>query len=218
VSLDLRIYYDFASPFCYVARAVVARLAEDHDLSVDWQPFEVIDYLPAKGAMPQNPAFVRRGEAQRAARLAEQYGLTVHLRERLLNSNLALCAVEHARLTREGDIGAVDRVHGALFDAFYCDQRDIGDLEVVLKVAGEVGLASGLEPALRDGRYVASVARSRTEAHEIGVVAVPTWLAGGYGVVGIPDLDAFERFVLQAGKSPPGQSQSAGRSKSVASP
>lgn len=198
MSLDLRIFYDFASPFCYVARAVVANLRERHDLAMDWRPFEVIDYLPPKGAMPQNPAFVRRGEAQRTAKLAERFGLTIHLRERLLNSNLALCAVEHIRETTGMDLQAIDRLHGALFDAFYCDQRDIGDQEVVVEVAKSIGLSAGLESALHDGRYQDAVAGSRAAAHDLGVVAVPTWLAGGYGVVGVPEMDAFERLVQTA--------------------
>jgi predicted DsbA family dithiol-disulfide isomerase len=200
--LELRVYYDFASPFCYVSRAVVARLRARYDLAVHWLPFEVIDYLPPKGAMPQNPAFVRRGEAQRTARLAQEYGLTIHLRERLLNSNLALCAVEHVRATTGGDLAAVDRLHAAFFEAFYRDQRDIGDMAVVLDVAEAAGLAEGLDAALRTGRYRAVVAESRASAHAIGVVAVPTWLAGGYGVVGIPAFEEVERFVQQAIDSP----------------
>jgi predicted DsbA family dithiol-disulfide isomerase len=202
VSLELLVYYDFASPFCYVARALVSRLRERYDLAVLWLPFEVIDYLPPKGAMPQNPAFVRRGEAQRTERLAQEYGLTIHLRERLLNSNLALCAVEHVRTATGGDLQAVDRLHAALFEAFYRDQRDIGDLAVVHEVAEAVGLAQDLDPAFRDGRYRAAVAQSRTAAHAIGVVAVPTWLAGGYGVVGIPAYEEVDRFVQQAIESP----------------
>ena len=198
MSIALRIYYDFSSPFCYAGRAVVARLRETWPLVVEWLPFEIIDYLPPKGANPQNPAFVRRGERQRALRLAEQYGLTMHLRERLLNTNLALCAVEQVRATTEGDADAVDRLHGALFDAYYRDQRDIADLGVVLDVSREQSLDAGMEAALSDGRHRVKVARSRAEAHANGVVSVPTWLAGGYAVVGVPELAAFERLLETA--------------------
>jgi len=190
----LTIYYDFASPFCYIARAIVRQLGEERDLEVTWLPFEVIDYLPPKGAMPQNPAFVRRNEAARARRLAEEYGLTIHLRERLLNSSLALRAVEHARLSAAGTTGA-DRLHGALFDAFYRDQRDIGDLDVVLAVGAAVGIDDGLEAALRSGTHRERVAASRTEAHALGVVAVPTWLCNGFGIVGIVGFEDYLRLV-----------------------
>src|SRR5205807_220304 len=69
VTLLLRVYYDFASPFCRIALEISRRLEKRYDLCVDWQPFEVIDYLPERGAMPQNPAFVRRGEEARALKL-----------------------------------------------------------------------------------------------------------------------------------------------------
>ena len=196
-TIELTVYYDFASPFCYIARAIVARLAASRPVTVTWQPFEVIDYLPPKGAMPQNPAFVRRGEADRALRLAEHYALTVHIRERLLNSNLALCAVEQVRHDTE-DFGAVDRLHGALFDAYYRDQRDIGDLATVLAVAEETGLIQGMETALRSERYKERVGQSRSDAHAQGIVAVPTWLAHGYGIVGIVDYAEYERLLATA--------------------
>ncbi len=189
----LSIYYDFASPFCYVARAIARRLATDREIVVEWLPFEVIDYLPAKGAMPQNPAFVRRNEAARALRLGDQYGLVIHLRERLLNSNLALCAVEHVRHALE-DAEAADRLHGALFDAFYRDERDISDIETVLKVAEEAAVVDGLEEALQAGSHKPAVAASRAAAHALGVVAVPTWLCNGSGIVGIVDLEEYPRL------------------------
>ena len=199
--VELQVYYDFASPFCYIARAVVARLRAASDLRVRWLPFETIDYLPPQGAMPQNPAFVRRGEAARTARLAIEYGLTIHLRERLLNSNLALCAVEHAYAVEcaSGQAGPAEAVHGALFDAFYRDERDLGRLEVVLDVAAAQDLDGDLEAALREGTYRQRVAQSRADAQALGVVAVPTFLAGGNGVVGIPEFAAFEQLVRHAG-------------------
>jgi predicted DsbA family dithiol-disulfide isomerase len=153
--------------------------------------------------MPQNPAFVRRGEAARAQRLADHYGLTLHLRDRLLNSNLALQAVEHARLTSSSDPGAADRLHGALFDAFYRDQRDISVLEIVLEVARECATDAGLEEALRAGIHKELVARSRLDAHAQGVVAVPTWLYGGYGAVGIVDYSEYERLLEAPLAAPP---------------
>jgi predicted DsbA family dithiol-disulfide isomerase len=198
----LSIYYDFASPFCYVARAIADRLAAVREITMEWLPFEVIDYLPAKGAMPQNPAFVRRNEATRALRLAEQYGLILHLRERLLNSNLALCAVEYARCLLN-DAGAADRLHGALFDAFYRDERDISEIDIVLQVGKEAGMRDGLEDALRSGSHTAAVAASRTAAHALGVVAVPTWLCNGSGIVGIVEFEEYQRLFDVPANQPP---------------
>lgn len=197
---QLSIYYDFASPFCYAAYAIVQRLRGQWELVVEWLPFEVIDYLPARGAMPQNPAFVRRGEVARAGALAQEYGLALHLQDRLLNSNLALCAVEAARdLAGQDDPNLrAERLVGALFHAYYAEQRDITDLTVVLAVAGQVGISSQLEPALRQERYREQVAASRTAAQDLGVVAVPTWLAGGFGVVGVPAYADIERLLTTA--------------------
>jgi predicted DsbA family dithiol-disulfide isomerase len=204
---ELSIYYDFASPFCYIALEIVRRLQRDRQFHAEWLPFEVIDYLPERGAMPQNPAFVRRGEAARTAKLAHEYGLEIHLRERLLNSNVALCTVEHAKRVQAGAaIGdVVPGVVAALFEAYYRDGRDISDIGTVLDVAASVGLGGELEQILTEGRYRQQVAASRYAAHALGVVAVPTWLAGGYGVVGIPEYTEVERLLDTAAVPSAGQ-------------
>ncbi len=198
---DLTIYYDFASPFCYVAQEIAARLIGRFLLRVAWRPFEVIDYLPDRGALPQNPAFVRRAEAASAARLAREYDLDLHLPERLLNSNLALCAVEYAADLAPvvlPDESVADRLRRSLFEACYRDRRDISDAEVVLDVAAACGVTDNLEDALRNRRYVPRVAESRAAAHAMGVVAVPTWLAAGYGAVGVPEFSELMRLVEAA--------------------
>jgi predicted DsbA family dithiol-disulfide isomerase len=202
--VNLRIYYDFASPFCWIALEISRRLSMQYELLVEWLPFEVIDYLPERGAMPQNPAFVRRGEDTRARKLAAEYGLEIHLRDRLLNSNLALCAVEYAKgvAAADGNItSSAARIHHALFEAYYRDQRDISDRSVVVDVGRQAGLdANELDAVLRSGSFKPVVAESRLAAHALGVVAVPTWLAGGYGVVGVPALAELERLVTMAQK------------------
>jgi predicted DsbA family dithiol-disulfide isomerase len=212
VTLLLRVYYDFASPFCRIALEISRHLEMRYDICVDWQPFEVIDYLPARGAMPQNPAFVRRGEEARALKLAIEYGLDMHLRDRLLNSNLALCAVEYAKSIDAGQdrsTAHAKAMHSALFDAYYRDQRDISDRAVVVDVGRQVGLdADNLDNVLRSGSFKQVVAASRSTAHAVGVVAVPTWLANNYGMVGIPSTEEIDRFVAtaQAGSAEPSKS------------
>ena len=150
--------------------------------------------------MPQNPAFVRRAEVRHATRVAAEYGLPLQLRERLLNSNTALCAVEYAREEErtKPHPGLMEAVHAALFTAHYQDGRDIGLLEEVVAICLAAGAGPAIADALRDGRYRPAVARSREQAHALGVVAVPTFLAGTVAIVGIPAFDAFETLVQRA--------------------
>jgi predicted DsbA family dithiol-disulfide isomerase len=198
---ELLVYYDFASPFCYAEVEIAERLRARFSLRVSWCPFEVIDYLPERGAWPQNPAFVRRAEAASVARLAREYNLTIRIPERLLNSNLALSAVEFARgsVPDGGDDQTVaDSLRISLFEAQYRDGRDISDLATVLEIARSRGVAGNVEEALRGGLYRQHVAESRVTAHALGVVAVPTWIAGGYGAVGVPAFSELVRLLETA--------------------
>ena len=144
---------------------------------------------------------MRRAEAAQVARLAVEYNLRIRIPDRLLNSNLALCAVEYAlrHAPEGGDSRSIpDRLRSSLFEAHYRDERDISDLATVLEVARGSGVDGGVEDALRGGLYRQHVAESRATAHAMGVVAVPTWIAGGYGAVGVPAFSELVRLVETA--------------------
>ncbi len=99
-------------------------------------------------------------------------------------------------------VAAADRLHGALFDAFYRDERDIGDIDIVLQVAEESSIRDGLDEALRSGFHKSAVAASRAEAQALGVVAVPTWLCNGSGIVGIVEFEEYQRLFEEQANRP----------------
>jgi predicted DsbA family dithiol-disulfide isomerase len=67
-----------------------------------------------------------------------------------------------------------------MFRAGFTEGRNIGDMAVVLDVAGRSGLdPAGLKEALADHRYAARVADGSRRAGEAGVTALPTFLVEG---------------------------------------
>lgn len=116
------------------------------------------------------------------------------------NSHLSLEAAAFA-----AEHGDALRFHRAMFKAYFEDLLDIGDIDVVVRVAAEAGLPEAeLRQALTDGTYRAEVDEGIRWAQEVGVTAVPTFVLGEkYAVVGAQDARVFEN-VLQTklGQSP----------------
>ena len=68
----------------------------------------------------------------------------------------------------------------ALFRAFFEFGRDIGDQQVLLGLAAELGLDStDLAGALESRRFTAAVLADESEAQRLGVRAVPSFISQG---------------------------------------
>jgi predicted DsbA family dithiol-disulfide isomerase len=117
------------------------------------------------------------------------------------NSHLALEAAAFA-----AEQGEPQRFHRAMFQAYFADLRDIGDLDEVVRIGVQAGLpAAELRTALTSGRYKGEVDDGIQWAQQVGVTAVPTFvLDGKYGIVGAQEARVFEDlFRTQLGRRRP---------------
>jgi predicted DsbA family dithiol-disulfide isomerase len=81
--------------------------------------------------------------------------------------------------------------------AFFVEGRDIGDLGVLTKLAGEVGLdEKGFEDALRSRKYREAQRRALRHAYEeAGVSSVPMLVIGGRTLTGLQDRETLEAVI-----------------------
>ena len=78
--------------------------------------------------------------------------------------------------------------------------QNIGSTDVLAGIANELGLnADDLRAALVEGRYRDRVQAQYEEARAVGVTAVPTFVAGGYALVGAHPYENFHRLMEAAG-------------------
>ena len=68
----------------------------------------------------------------------------------------------------------------ALFRAFFEHGRNIGDMEILKGIASDLALeANSLQTALQNGAFTPMVLADEDEARDVGVRAVPAYVAGG---------------------------------------
>jgi predicted DsbA family dithiol-disulfide isomerase len=116
----------------------------------------------------------------------------------------------HTHLAFEGYQYAKQRGKGneynhRVLEAFFVEGRDIGDVGVLTKLAGEVGLdEQEFEEALRTRKYREAHRRALRHAYEeAGVTAVPTFVIGDRVLTGLQDQETLEAAigeVLAAGE------------------
>ena len=76
-------------------------------------------------------------------------------------------------------------IHDALYKAYFVDGLNIGDATVLVEIVESVGLpADAAREVLEKRTFEAAVDADWARSRQLGVTGVPTFVAGGYGVVG----------------------------------
>jgi predicted DsbA family dithiol-disulfide isomerase len=176
----------------------IERLRKEHGVKVQWVHFPLHPDTPAPGRSLED-LFRGRGydiakmQAQMRERMAAE-GLPYGERTMTYNSRLAQELAKWADSQPGGEA-----IHDALFRAYFVEAKNIGDPEVLLDIAKSVGLDPALATAVIEKRtHRAAVDADWEKARRQGITGVPTFVAGGYGVVGAQPYEALEALVRQA--------------------
>jgi len=170
----LTVAHDFICPWCWVAWEQAKKLAiEFPTLELDWVGFELLpeglDYTPSvpESNAPKKPRIPGRFEL---LLLAE--GLTLPERTHSFSrSRKALEGVEYAKTE-----GKANAYLGGVYHAYWEEDRDIADREVLKDVAAKAGLdVAAFTRALEERTYRDTVVEYDDPAHAAGIWNVPTW-------------------------------------------
>ncbi len=108
------------------------------------------------------------------------------------HTHLAFEGFQYAREHGRGN----DYNHRVL-QAFFVESQDIGDIGMLTKLAGEVGLdEKEFEEALRTRKYREAHQRALRHAYqEAGVTGVPMFVIGEQVLTGLQDRDNLEAVI-----------------------
>jgi predicted DsbA family dithiol-disulfide isomerase len=132
----------------------------------------------------------------RLAKLMAEEGLPYNnVRSMTYNSRLAQELAKWAETKPGGDA-----VHNALYRAYFVDGLNIALVDNLLRVVRQLGLPEDeAREALSARLFREAVDQDWRRSHEVGVTAVPTFIAGKRGLVGAQSYEALERLVKEAG-------------------
>jgi predicted DsbA family dithiol-disulfide isomerase len=184
--MEVEIWSDIACPWCYVGKrrfeAALARFEHRDDVHVTWRSFELDPTAPAE----------REGE--RAARLAEKYGMTVERAREMERQMTETAAGEgldfrfdqqrsgstfdaHRVVHLAGEHGLQDAMKERLLRAYFSEGELMSDHETLVRLAAEVGLdADETREMLAGDRYSDEVRGDERTAGQFGISAVPTFV------------------------------------------
>ena len=175
---QLDFWYDFASPYAYLAAMRIEALAETHAVDVRWRPFLLGPIFAAQGwtDSPFN-LFPAKGRYhwRDLARQSAKYGLPFKAPANFPPNSLA--AVRIGLHLRDNDqVGPFSR---ALFAATFGEGRTMSDADVLASVLTGLGIDAGRAIAESQSPGVKARLRAETEeARSRGLFGSPTFLTG----------------------------------------
>lgn len=166
-------FYDFTSPYTYLASTQIDAVAEKHGVKVSWEPALLGGVMKAVGNQP--PALlVPRGEymLQDLTRWSALYGVPFRFSPCFpLNSMAALRGALGVRMRAPASFA---KYNHAMFRAAWVDGRDIGSKDVIEAIAKEAQLAPEIVLSANDAPNVKELLKEQTQrAVSTGAFGMP---------------------------------------------
>jgi 2-hydroxychromene-2-carboxylate isomerase len=192
-------YFDFSSPYGYLASTKIDELAAKHGRAVVWRPMLLGAVFKITGGQPL-PTIPLKGSysAHDMARTARLLNVPFKLPTKFPIASTAPSRAFYWLSDR--DPALAKKLAQALYHAYFAEDRDISNPEVTGNVAAKLGVdKAGLSQALNEP---AIKERLRTEvdaAIERGVFGSPYIVIDGEPFWGSDRLDQVERWLATGG-------------------
>lgn len=185
---SITIYADYVCPYCLLAEQVVAEAIGQRDIRIQWRPFELRP-APVPTLRPEDPY------------LPTIWHTSVYPTAKRLGVPIALPSISpQPRSDKAFELLAMAQDQGLdhpysmrVLRAFFQEDRDIGDRDVLVELAADAGLdPDQARQALDSGAYAERHRQALRHAREdMAITAVPTIVIGNKVFRGTPPLQAL---------------------------
>jgi 2-hydroxychromene-2-carboxylate isomerase len=199
MSVPIDFYFDFSSPYGYLAAQKIDALAARHGRTVDWHPMLLGVAFKQTGSQPLTEIPIKGDYSKRDfARTARYHGVRFRMPSRFPIPSQAPGRVV-TWLKRDRPAAAVPMAR-ALYHAYFADDRDISSPDVVADVAAAGGVAREEARAAMEDPAIKDLFRKDVEAALArGVFGSPFVFVDGEPFWGMDRFDQVERWLERGG-------------------
>lgn len=200
MAAPLEFYFDFSSPYGYIAAMRIDQLAAKHGRAVEWKPMLLGAVFKVAGSQPLTE-YPLKGDYSKKdfARSAREHKIPFNMPSKFpLPTQAAARGVYW--LQQNAPDKAVPFIK-AVYAAFFVEDRDISSPDLVADIAAGLGIdrsafVQGIESAEIKARL-----RDMTEEaiHKRGVFGSPFTFVDGEGFWGADRLDMIDRWLARGG-------------------
>ena len=201
MELTIEVISDIVCPWCYIGKRRLDKSLKAFDARVPvqltWKPFQLNPDLPPEGI--ERAAYMeKKFGAERVKQMSDHLtelgkddGITFHFDKIKLSPNTFLA---HRLIWLARQEGQQDEIVEALFRAYFCEGKDIGDAQTLIKLGAACGI-----PQPRLQRFFGStegVAQTRAEIQQASdreISMVPHFIMNkDYWISGADTVETFQ--------------------------
>ena len=150
MSLKIKVYSDYVCPFCFLGKDQFDKAMEGKDVEVEWMPYELRP-RPSEQIDPINDQEKLAGWEHYIIPRTKAWGVDMKLPS---ISPHPYTDLAHQGFHYAKEFGKGKAYNDRVYKAFYQEDQNIGDVEVLTRLAAEVGLEKeDFKNALATGKY-----------------------------------------------------------------
>ena len=192
-------YFDFSSPYGYMAAAKVEPLAAKHGRAVNWRPILLGAAMKVTGGAPL-PQIPLKGDYARRdfVRSAKFHGVPFRIPSSFPISTIA--AVRAFYWAQGKDPARAVTLAKSLYTAYFVDDVDISRIEEVIRIAGTAGFGAEDVAAGVAAQPIKDKTKAEVDAAVgKGVFGSPFIVIDGEAFWGMDRLDQAEKWLATGG-------------------
>ena len=208
--MKITYWSDYACPYCYIGetrlKKAIADIPELTDTELEMKAFQL------------DPAAGEHAAGDTQTRFAHKYGISMEEAGKTIEhisemgraegldfryaTTLFTNTMDAHRLTKlaadKGDPKITERVIEKLFAAYFTDNKELADKELLQKIGEECGLdPSEIREVLASDRYRDEVILDEREAFRYGIHAVPFFVVGQYSISGAQSVEGMKAAIMK---------------------
>lgn len=187
----LQVFFNFRSPYCYLASRSMFATFERYDIELEWRPLGAWDGRSAPDRAKKKLPIARQDVSRWCRRLNMPFNPPPVTTDPTA-AGLGSIAAERNGLLAPYVVGvmAQEWAHG----------RDIGEVEVLREVCTDIGLdPAALRAALENDDYKMALESNWQLAQDLGVFGVPTFVVHDQIFWGNDRLDFLAEYLTELG-------------------
>ena len=210
--IRMKIIYwsDYACPYCYIGEARLKKALKGLNIpvEVEMKSFQLDPSAPKKSigdtqtrfADKYGISFARAGlQIEAISKMGRDEGLDFNYATTLFTNTM-----DAHRLTKlaqsKNDSALTERIIENLFRAYFTDNKELADVELLQNIGEQSGLSQDeVKNLLSSDQFEEQVKQDELEAFERGIHGVPFYLIGDkYTISGTQNSDLMRENILRA--------------------
>lgn len=208
--MKITYWSDYSCPYCYIGEARLKKAIDDipelKDVEIEMKAFQLDPSAGEHAAGDTQTRFAHKygismQEAGETIEHISQMGIAEGLDFKYATT-LFTNTMDAHRLTKmahsKNDPELAEKIIEALFKAYFTDNKELADKELLQKIGEDAGLdAEEVKEVLSSDKYKDEVLLDEREAARYGIHAVPFFVVGQYGISGAQSVDGMKATIMK---------------------